>query len=343
MKLNETRLNRTTKVLTALATTTAMASVAYASADYGPAVWRPVCSGKWNTSGYGKKFFVIHDMEGYYLTGIAYIQRCDVSVSIHYAVNGKSDTSSDAAPGEVSQLVSDVYYAWHARCWNNHSMGTEHEGFLNNPAWFTPQMYDASAALTSAKASKYGFAKDRNHIIGHDQKRISGWPAYASANLGIDPYCNTHTDPGAYWDWTGYMNRINPPASSVIVDNSSAGFSVTGSWAAGSSSTDKYGADYRYHSTAAVSEPAQWTANLGTTKSYGVSAWWPQGSNRSTTAAYHVYHSAGTTVVNVNQQANGGKWNLLGNFNLNAGSNKVLLSCWTATGFIVVADAIKWQ
>jgi hypothetical protein len=331
--------NTNTKVVAAVLCAGTVANIASASTDYGPAIWRPVCSGKWNTSGSGKKFYVIHDMEGYYLTGISYIQRCDISVSIHYAINGKVDTSSDAAPGEVSQLVSDVYYAWHARCWNNHSMGTEHEGFMNNPAWFTTQMYDASALLTSSKASKYGFAKDRNHIVGHNAEIVSGWASYASANLGIDPWCNTHGDPGPYWDWTGFMNRINPPATSVIVDNSNAGFSVTGTWATGSSSTDKYGADYRYHSTAAVSQPAQWLASVSGTKN--VAAWWAQGSNRSATAAYHVYHSGGTTVVNVNQQINGGKWNSLGNFSMTTG--KVLLSVWTATGYIVVADAIKWQ
>ena len=54
-------------------------------------------------------------------------------------------------------------------------------------------------------------------------------------------------------------------------------------------------------------------------------------------------HAGGTTVVTVNQQANGGKWNLLGNWNMKAGSNQVRLSCWTTTGFVVVADAIRWQ
>src|SRR5438552_621747 len=76
-----------------------------ASGDYGPALWRPVCYGKWYTSGYGHRFVVIHDMEGYYLTAISYLQRCGVDVSVHYAVNGKTDYAGDAAPGEVSQLV----------------------------------------------------------------------------------------------------------------------------------------------------------------------------------------------------------------------------------------------
>ncbi len=142
---------------------------------------------------------------------------------------------------------------------------------------------------------------------------------------------------------TGVMNRkAGTPVTSVIVDNSSAGFSVATTWATASSSTDKYGADYRYRSTTPVSDNATWTASIASgTKN--VAAWWPEGSNRSTTAAYHVAHSGGTTVVTVNQQAGGGQWNSLGNFSFAGGTTTVRLSCWTTTGFIVVADAIKWQ
>jgi len=125
------------------------------SSDYGPAVWRPVCNGKWYSGGYGHRFFVIHDMEGYYLTSIAYLRRCDISVSVHYAANGKKDYGSDANPGEISQLVRDAYYAWHAVCWNTYSIGTEHEGFVSNPAWYTDAMYVASASLTKAKCNKF--------------------------------------------------------------------------------------------------------------------------------------------------------------------------------------------
>src|SRR3954466_9933312 len=105
-------------VLGAVAVTTA----AHATTDYGPAVNRPMsgCS-KWYTSGNGHIFCVIHDMEGYYLSSIAYLNRCDVSASIHFAVNGKQDASSDAAAGEVSQSVREANYAWHARCWNTWS------------------------------------------------------------------------------------------------------------------------------------------------------------------------------------------------------------------------------
>ncbi|MGI8966978.1 MAG: N-acetylmuramoyl-L-alanine amidase [Limisphaerales bacterium] len=220
MKIEKNKIESATKMsfLKKFVVPTAMVAASFnalASTDYPGAVWRPACAGKWYTSGSGHQFTVIHDMEGYYLSSIAYLNQCGVSASIHYAVNGKKDDSSDAPAGEVSQCVREAYYAWHAGCWNTHSFGTEHEGFASNPAWFTPELYNASAALQKHLCNDFSIAKDRNHVIGHDQKRISGWPSYASANFGIDPYCNTHTDPGLYWDWTGFMNLINDNGSAL--------------------------------------------------------------------------------------------------------------------------------
>jgi hypothetical protein len=139
------------------------------------------------------------------------------------------------------------------------------------------------------------------------------------------------------------MARINGGATktAVIKDNTAATY--VGTWATGSSSTDKYGADYRFHSTAAVSEPATWAANLNVSATWSVYAWWPAGANRSASAPYIVSHGGGSTTVNVNQQANGGKWNLLGSWSMSSGANDVKLSCWAATGYVVVADAVKWQ
>ncbi len=190
----------------------AFVSNSSASSDYGPAIWRQACSGHWYTSGVGKQFYVEHDMEGYYASTISYLQGCNNSVSIHYCVNGKQDTSTDMAAGEITQMVLDAYYAWHVGCWNTHCMGTEHEGFVSNPAWFTESMYQASAALTRSKSDKYGFAKDRNHIVGHNEHLNSAWRTYAASAFGIDPTCNTHTDPGPYWDWNHFMALVNPPS-----------------------------------------------------------------------------------------------------------------------------------
>ncbi len=233
---------------------------------------------------------------------------------------------------------------------NSGSFGFTFMGYFHAPRNNAPTtaMLNAMYALIAWKMpsgwSPYGsgtyHSKTVGVVDGHRKVVATACPG----DLIHPVYITENYSGGAMRNGIASRRSCAPPPTTVIVDNSSAGFSVVGtSWASGSSSTDKYGSDYRYHSTEAISEPAQWTATLGTTKTYAVSAWWPQGSNRSTTAAYHITHAGGTTVVNVNQQANGGKWNALGSWSMNAGSNHVQLSCWTATGFIVVADAIQWQ
>ncbi len=155
---------------------------------------------------------------------------------------------------------------------------------------------------------------------------------------------------GTFWDslglsgnsWIDVTFNMETLTASVTVDNSAAGFTTSANWSTGTGSTDKFGSDYRYRSTAAVSDAANWNVSLGSTKSTTAYCWYPQGSNRSTTAPYIVYHATGSTSVSVNQQINGGQWVSLGTYNMNAGSNNVKLSCWTTTGFVVMADAIKW-
>jgi N-acetylmuramoyl-L-alanine amidase len=110
-------------------------------------------------------------------------------------------------------------------------------------------------------------------------------------------------------------------------------------WSTGTSATDKYGADYRYRTTAAVSDSASWTINVAAAGSYNISAWWSVGSNRSTTAPYIL---PGGAVVNADQTINGGKFNLLGSASLAAGNNTTQLSCWTTAGFVVIADAVRY-
>ena len=125
----------------------------------------------------------------------------------------------------------------------------------------------------------------------------------------------------------------------ITVDNSSAGFSASSNWTLATSSTDKFGADYYYRSTAAVSDLATWSANITSAGNYDISAWWSQGTNRAAAASYHM--PDGTT-VEVNQQTNGGAWRALGTKNLGTGAQEVGLSCWTTTGFVVVADAVRF-
>jgi N-acetylmuramoyl-L-alanine amidase len=134
------------------------------------------------------------------------------------------------------------------------------------------------------------------------------------------------------------------PSSHVtkIVDNSSGGFSASSNWWTSSYSSEKYGADYRCRSTEAVSDAANWNVSLPSSGTWTVYAWWSDGTNRTANTAYIVYYSGGSSAIYVNQQANGGKWNTLTSKYMGSGSNNVKISCWATSGYVAIADAIKW-
>ena len=48
-------------------------TMAWAQPDYAPAHWTPPGCTKWYTSGNARKFCVIHDMEGYYLGSVSWL------------------------------------------------------------------------------------------------------------------------------------------------------------------------------------------------------------------------------------------------------------------------------
>ncbi len=127
----------------------------------------------------------------------------------------------------------------------------------------------------------------------------------------------------------------------IIVDNPAA--TVVGTWTTASSATDKYGADYRFKSKGTGTSYHQYTPNITTAGTYSVYEWHAQGSNRTTVAPHAVAYSGGTQVVNVNQQINGGAWNLLGTyfFNTGTGGNIRISDGFTDAGTIVISDAIK--
>ncbi|MFH9136811.1 N-acetylmuramoyl-L-alanine amidase [Streptomyces sp. NPDC017524] len=156
-----------------------------ASPDYASARWVPAYSGNFVV---GRKSaidkVVVHTTQGSYAGSISWYQNPASEVSAHYTIR-----SSD---GEVTQSVLEKDTAWHAGGTNSSSVGIEHEGYVDNPAWYTEAMYRSSAALTKHLAARYGIPKNRSHIIGHSEAP------------GAD-----HTDPGPNWDWDHYMELID--------------------------------------------------------------------------------------------------------------------------------------
>ncbi len=296
------------------------------STDYAPAYWVPASTSNYRVANrpndYAIDRVIIHDIEGSYSSAINWFQNPAAKVSAHYVLR-----SSD---GQITQMVREKDVAWHIACWNNRSIGLEHEGYASQNGWYTDPMYRASAALVRNICNKYGIPKDRTHIVGHNE---------VSALTG----CTDHTDPGPRWDWTYYMNLINGSTYSTIVDNATSGrFTASANWGLSSYSSTRYGADYRYANPQSVSDAAWFKVKIPSTGSYEVFAWWPSNSGYSSSAPFAINTTSGTKYVYKDLRVNGGKWNSLGTYTLAAGdTNLVGVSRWTSATGYVIADAVK--
>lgn len=135
---------------------------------------------------------------------------------------------------------------------------------------------------------------------------------------------------------------FNSTQNDIAIDNTSPNFSVTGTWNTGNTAAGRYGNDYRWHDTVqGGTDTASWFLDAPSAGNYDVYCWYPAGTNRTTQASYRVQHSTGTAVISVNQQVNGGQWNLLGRYNFNAGSGFVKLVSGAPAGSVVIADAVR--
>lgn len=209
-----------------------------------------------------------------------------------------------------------------------------------------PSGLTAAATSTSQIDLSWTASTDNVGVAGYNVYRNS---VYFTSVAGTS-YNNTGLTMGTTYSYrvSAYDAAGNESAQSaaaedstyIIIDNSDAGFSASANWSTGTSASDKYGTNYRFRATAAISDMANWNFNIPTADNYEVYAWWSQGTNRSASAPYRVYYNGGYQAVNVNQQANGGHWNSLGTWNFLAGSNNVGLSCWAPSGYVVIADGM---
>ena len=172
------------------------------SQDYGPALWTPTTSCNFSSrNGTAVSAITIHTVQGSYSGAISWAQNCNSGVSYHYVIR-----SSD---GQVTQMVLEGSKAWHVGSENPYTIGYEHEGYVNNPVWYTNSLYQSSANLSkdiilsgygiNGLRTYYGAASSGSNVLGTCVK-IKGHQHYPN---------QTHTDPGINWDWEKYYRLIN--------------------------------------------------------------------------------------------------------------------------------------
>ena len=161
-----------------------------ADTDYAEAQWFAASPSNYTVSSrpsaYPVERVIIHVAQQTFTETIGIFQNPAKQVSAHYVVR--------SGDGLVGQCVRERNIAWHAGNWdyNTRSIGIEHEGWVDQPSYFTHTMYERSAMLTADICERYGLPKDRAHNIGHHE--VPG---------------SDHTDPGANWDWVRYIRLVN--------------------------------------------------------------------------------------------------------------------------------------
>lgn len=152
--------------------------------DYSLAEWMPADQSNYRLANRKKgdiNLIVIHTTEATTLEStISWFKNPDSDVSSHYLIGPK---------GKIIQMVREKDIAWHAREYNDISIGIEHVGKTNNPNWAAKEMYQASAELVRHLTQEYGIPRDRSHIKGHDE-------------------LHNKTDPGKFWDWDLFMSLV---------------------------------------------------------------------------------------------------------------------------------------
>lgn len=179
------------------------ADVRPASTDYGPAIWNPAYSGNYTSSRSAAVSAVtIHTAQGSYAGTISWFKNASANVSAHYVIR-----SSD---GQVTQMVRHAHTAWHVRNHNSYTLGIEHEGYVDNSAWYTSAMYNASSALVRHFCASYAAIPCASAYSGPPSSGINVLPASVKVK-GHQHYSGqTHTDPGIHWNWAHYHGLLNP-------------------------------------------------------------------------------------------------------------------------------------
>ncbi|MDK2972435.1 MAG: hypothetical protein PWP23_2190 [Candidatus Sumerlaeota bacterium] len=182
-------------------------------------------------------------------------------------------------------------------------------------------------------------------FIGETTTRANGRLLFnATLNFAPSSYLiDVYNDSGAHIG-TVTVGDIGTETS-LIIDNEDARFSTTGDWTVASSQPNKWGPSYSYKFADTGAGTATFSSIAPVAGRYKLYAWWPESTNRATDTPFTIHHSTGTTTLRLNQQANGGMWNLLGEFKFagNANDKVVLSTDVTDTSKLVVADAIQLE
>jgi regulation of enolase protein 1 (concanavalin A-like superfamily) len=165
-------------------------------------------------------------------------------------------------------------------------------------------------------------------------------PNTVSIGLAVTSHANTVLSTVTFADLN--LGTTPPPVTETIVDNGSAGVTVTGSWTTATSPTGFQGTNYLHDNNAGKGTKKVRYAPTLAAGVYAVSVRYPAASTHSDDVPVDVSHSQGLDPISINQKTVGGVWHLLGNYRFTAGNAGYVEISNTGTSGRVVADAVKF-
>ena len=197
-------------------------------------------------------------------------------------------------------------------------------------------------------------ANESNFIVSRGTTANGPYSAIATLGANTTFHSDTSVSAGTTYYYvvssrnsggtSPYSNEASGTTSiaDIIIDNPSA--TIVGTWSTGTSATDKFGTDYRFKTQGTGAAYSEFRPTIVTAGNYRVYEWHPQGSNRTVAAPIVIRHNAGTNTFTLNQQINGGAWNLVATYFFAAGTSGYvrITDAFPDTGKAVMADAIKF-
>ncbi|WP_150107424.1 immunoglobulin domain-containing protein [Pedosphaera parvula] len=211
-------------------------------------------------------------------------------------------------------------------------------------AWVTDT--DADSILDYGHGAGFSNSITNSTLVTSHSIVISGLTQTNSYHFRVRSKAGGSTNVTYSGDFT-FTTRIAGFVPDIIVDNTNA--VVVGSWTTGTSSADRYGADYRFRGVGTGANFLVYNPTITQAGLYQIFETHPQGSNRSTNAPYVITYYGGVQTNYVNQQVGGGlvggTFNSLATVYFQAGTNgsvKITDAFTSTNGLQVIADALKF-
>ncbi|WP_017236322.1 N-acetylmuramoyl-L-alanine amidase [Streptomyces sp. SS] len=154
---------------------------------------------------------VVHYTQGRYEGAIGHFQNPASKVSAHFIVarDGRRVQMVPLPDPDTNGPRDGRYTAWHCKGGNTRYFGIEHEfGYTGAtyPADWTEEMMDSSAELSAYMCALYGIPIEVP-LAPNERDWFTGLGGHYNVPG------NSHTDPGPYFPWDYYINRVEYFAS----------------------------------------------------------------------------------------------------------------------------------